>query len=148
MKILKNKTIEMTEEQYDRNIAKIEQYLQENKIARRTLSRCINFGNNTISDMLTRRRMGCIEIWEQLEEVMGCKFEYKSVRDSEKSEKNKITLPDYIEKQLSVTKNTFISKKIVKKYGKKAIINELKKLGFNVILYKTEFDNYILEIKE
>lgn len=145
--ILENQTLRMTEEQYKRNIEKLQEYVKKYELTKRDLAKCIKSSDCTVGELLNGKRIGSVDLWERIEEYTELKFEYE--RKAKKRIKKKVKksiIPEYIEKMLAGCGKTVISSKRLKKYGKQRIIDELKQRGFNVIIYRTENDNDIVEI--
>lgn len=145
--ILENQTLRMTEEQYERNIKKLQEYIKKYELTKRDFARGIKSSDCTVGEILSGKRIGSVDLWERIEEYTEFNFEYE--RKAKKRIKKKVKksiIPEYIEKMLAGCGKTVISSKRLKKYGKQRIIDELKQRGFDVIIYRTENDNDIVEI--
>lgn len=147
-----NDYIQMTNEQYERNMRNLTAMLQRCPYSDVEVSLRCGFSRSMICN-IKHGRIGTAEVWNALSEFFNTRFEFtrKSQfrRKKEPPKKKLQTVGDYVINNLKAYGNSFINKKRVKRSGKEEILEELENYGLKCYMREAkESDGYILELLE
>ena len=149
----------MTESQYKNNIRAIYDKLKKTNMTIRQLSAHSGVSNSLLCDILNERLIGSPPTWKKIAETLDIEFEYKDLskkaarermREKEASgERSEGILDNYVFVLLARNGNAYVPFKIVRRHGKKAVLDEVKEHGFDATIRNELYGKgFILEVKK
>lgn len=149
--MVENEHVKMTDEQYARNISKLKKLLADQPLSDLQVSRNCGFSQGAVNFLKNGHTLGTAETWDAIGKYFNVTFEYEMKKPFKGIIRKKKKIKIIEDSMLNILKekgNLYIGPKKLKKFGEKAILDEVKSHGIDCTAHYpiTDGKGFILEV--